>query len=146
MKKSMLLIALMSAIALSGCAKKEENSNKLEQSVKFDTLETARAQAKENGEFNAKKWRADTKAFADSNMVARGDSTQASDCPQGDGWASIDLIDGNGQKLASLKCSTVSLSVGCLEATDFKTKSFNGEEGVCQSTDKVPFPLPKLAK
>lgn len=138
MKKSLLLIALIStALSLSACGKKE---------VAFDTLESARAQAKENAEFNARKWRADTKAYVDSNMISRGDSTQAPDCPQGDGWASIDLVDANGQKLVSLKCSTVSGSVGCLEAGDFKSKSYANEEGSCQNVTKVPFPLPKIAK
>lgn len=145
MKKSLLLIALMSAFALSGCGDKKDN-NRLQQEVKFDTLESARAQAKENAEFNARKWRADTKTFVDANMISRGDSTQAPDCPQGDGWASIDLVNENGQKLVSLKCSTVSGSVGCLEGTDFKGKSYAGEEGQCQATTKVPFPLPKIAK
>jgi hypothetical protein len=43
-----------------------------------------------------------------------------------------------------LKCSTVSKSVGCLESKDFKTKPFATDDGKCQSTDKVPFPIPKV--
>lgn len=132
----MLLIATV--FGLTACGGKKE--------VSFDTLEQARAQAKENGEFNARKWRADTKIHAESNMISRGDSTQAPECPQGDGWASIDIVNGDGQKLVALKCSTVSVNVGCLEATDFKTKSYANEEGSCQPTNKVPFPLPKIAK
>jgi hypothetical protein len=130
---AMILVVL----TLTACGKKD---------VSFDTLETARAQAKDNGEFNARKWRADTKVYAAANMISRGDSTQEPSCPQGDGWASVDLVDEAGQKLVSLKCSTVSMNVGCLEAKDFKTKSYAGEEGLCQSTSKVPHPLPKIAK
>lgn len=114
--------------------------------VPFDTLETARKQAKENAEYNARKWRADTKTYADSNIIARGDSTQSPACPQGDGWASMDIVDANGQMKVKLKCSSVSDSVGCLEEKDFKTKSYANEDGQCQPTAKVPHPIPKIAK
>lgn len=139
MKSPMFTVSLLAiAVALSACSKKQE--------VSFDTIEQARAQARANAEFNARKWRADTKVFADLNMNSNGDSTQVSDCPQGDGWASIDLIDNNGQKTVQLKCSTVSMNVGCLPAADFKTKAYAQDEGNCQPTNKVPFPLPKLVK
>lgn len=130
-------LLLLLAVSLPGCGVKD---------VSFDTLESARKQAKENAEFNGRKWRAETKIFADSNMISRGDSTQAPDCPQGDGWASIDIVNGNGQTQAKLKCSTVSDSVGCLEDKDFKTKSYANEDGHCAPLNKVPFPLPKIAK
>lgn len=134
-------IALIGAIAfasvLAACGQKE---------VAFDTLETARKQARENAEYNARKWRADTKAHADANIVSRGDSTQAPACPQGDGWASIDLTNGNGQTITKLKCSTVSDSVGCREDKDFKASPYANDDGTCQPTTKVPHPLPKIAK
>jgi len=116
------------------------------QTVAFDTLETARKQAKENAEFNARKWRADTKINTDANMISRGDSTQSPECPQGDGWATIDLVDANGQAVTKLKCSTVSDSVGCREENDFKSSPYANEDGSCQDVSKVPHPLPKIAK
>ena len=128
--------ALLAAAMLAACSS----------DVSFDTLETARKQAKENGEFNARKWRADTKLFSEMNMISRGDSTQAPACPQGDGWASIDLVNSNGQTAVKLKCSTVSDSVGCREDKDFKSSPYANEDGVCQATTKVPHPLPKIAK
>jgi len=131
-------ILLLSAIALlSACSK----------DVSFDTLETARKQAKENAEFNAKAWRAQTKTYGELSIISRGDSSQEPACPQGDGWASMDLVNPtNPNAKLSLKCSTVSDSVGCREATDFKTSPYANEDGRCQATTKVPHPLPKIAK
>lgn len=137
MKKITTLIAAsIAALFLTACG----------QDVSFDTLETARKQAKENAEFNARKWRADTKLFAEANMISRGDSSQAPKCPQGDGWATIDLVNNAGQTQVKLKCSTVSDSVGCREDKDFKSSPYANEDGTCQPTTKVPHPLPKIAK
>ena len=139
MKKTLSIIALsIGAFLLAACGSKD---------VSFDTLETARKQAKDNAEYNAKAWRAQTPAYAKLSLISRGDSSQTPSCPQGDGWASIDLVnpDNPGQKLG-LKCSTVSDSVGCRESNDFKSSPFANEDGSCQSTTKVPHPLPKIAK
>lgn len=132
------LIAVVAALVLAACGSKD---------VSFDTLETARKQAKENAEFNAKTWRSQTPAYAQLSLIGRGDSTQTPECPQGDGWASLDLVDPNNPaRKVALKCSTVSDSVGCREASDFKASPFAGEDGKCQPTTKVPHPLPKIAK
>lgn len=135
--KTTILLAAAAALALTACGK----------NVSFDTLETARKQAKENAEFNAKVWRTQTPAYAQLSLISRGDSTQTPACPQGDGWASIDLVDPNNPaKKVSLKCSTVSDSVGCRENNDFKASPYANEDGQCQGTNKVPHPLPKIAK
>lgn len=127
-----LIVALLAA-----CGQKD---------VSFDTLETARAQSRSNADFNAKKWRADTKLYADANLVIKGDSSQTPQCPQGDGWASIEILNATGQKITGLKCSTVSLSVGCRVDADFKSSPYANEDGSCQPTTKVPHPLPKLVQ
>ena len=128
----------IAALALAACGKNE---------VSFDTLETARKQAKENAEFNARAWRAQTPAFAQLGMISRGDSTQAPACPQGDGWASIDLVNTQtGAVAVKLKCSTVSDSVGCRKDEDFKASPHANDDGRCQGTDKVPFPIPKISR
>lgn len=115
--------------------------------VSFDTLETARAQANENAQFNARTWRAQNPGTAELGMVSRGDSSQAPACPQGDGWATIDLVDTKtGAPQKKLKCSTVSGAVGCRTETDFKSSPFANDDGKCQSTNKVPHPLPKIVK
>jgi hypothetical protein len=132
-----MALAVLVALALVACSK----------DVSFDTLETARKQAKENAEYNARAWRAQAPIFASLGMISRGDSTQAPACPQGDGWASIDLVDTTtGKVMAKLKCSTVSDSVGCRKDEDFKSSPYANEDGRCQGVEKVPHPLPKIAK
>lgn len=115
--------------------------------VSFDTLELARATAKSNAEYNAQGFRAASTQFSNSALETQGDSSQTPKCPQGDGWASARLVDkANPAIKVALKCSTVSGSVGCLLATDFATKPYAADDGACQPTTKVPFPLPKIAK
>ena len=138
MKRFTLAAIAVSVLVLTSACGKD---------VSFDTLETARKQAKENGEWNAQRWRAQAPAYAQLSLISRGDSSQTPDCPQGDGWASMDLINPNNpNQKVSLKCSTVSDSVGCRESEDFKSSPFAGEDGRCQATTKVPHPLPKIAK
>lgn len=115
-----------------------------QQKVSFDTVEDGRRQARENAEIVAKSWRSQNLAYADTNIYMRGDSTVSPECPQGDGWASVDIQDKDGKVLLKLKCSTVSLSIDCLEDKDFKSKSYAAEEGRCNRD--LPFPLPKLVK
>lgn len=137
MKKT--LLALVALTVLAACSKKD--------SVSFDTLETNRANAKENASYNAQKYRADSQQFANYAIEASGDSTQSSDCGQGDGWASVKLISKEDPKLKlGLKCSTVSSTIGCMLESDFSKKAYASEDGICQPITKVPFPIPKIAK
>lgn len=132
MKRFTLVVV---AVALAACTAKE---------VAFDTLEQARGQARENAMWNAQKYRADSGGvLSDTEIIGRGDSSQMPDCPQGDGWATMDLYR-NKIRVSQLKCSTVSTNIGCLDSGDFKTKSYATEDGKCQPTSKVPFPLPKV--
>lgn len=143
MKKSFISVLILSStLALVACGESPAQGP----NVSFNTLEDARGTARDNALFNAKTWRA--QLYPDYDIVSRGDSTQTEDCPQGDGWASIDLIPPSHsvEGIVKLKCSTVSTNVGCLENNDFKTKSYSNENDVCQPTSHVPFPLPKIAK
>lgn len=150
MKKSLLLIALSVAFALSGCAKEEppKPTNKLAQEVKFETLEDARNTARENALFNAKLYVAENPRFDDHKVVSHGDSSQSPDCPQGDGWATVSIMKVEGKVVDkwTAKCSTVSGTLGCYLDKDFSKKPFASEEGQCAPNSKVPFPLPKIAK
>jgi len=115
--------------------------------VSFDTLETNRANAKANAEYNAQKFRAESPQYSNTALEVQGDSTQAPACPHGDGWASAKLIDkANPAAKVALKCSTVSGTVGCMTAADFEKKPYAADDGRCQGVEKVPFPIPKIAK
>jgi len=133
-----IIIAAAVVASLAACSKQE---------VSFDTLETARSQGKANAEFNAQVFRASAPQYANTAIIAQTDSTMTPDCPQGDGWASVKLVDkANPAQKVGLKCSTVSGSVGCLLDSDFQTKSYAGDDGRCQPVSKVPFPIPKVGK
>ena len=139
--RSQIMLCLGSAIVavlMVACSSKE---------VSFDTLETNRANAKANAEYNAQKFRAESPQFANFAIEVQGDSTQAPDCGQGDGWASAKLVDkANPASKVALKCSTVSGTIGCMTADDFSKKPYASDDGRCQPTTKVPFPIPKIAK
>jgi hypothetical protein len=132
----LILTALIALAALlAGCGK---------QPVSFDTLEEARGTARDNGVFNAQRYRQENVLYSGWNIISRGDSSQTNDCPQGDGWATMDFVDPNKARIVKVKCSTVSSTIQCLEDADFKTKPFASEDGRCNAN--IPFPLPKIAK
>lgn len=116
-----------------------------EPAVSFDTADEARGTVRENLTFNANNYRSQNARYVEYSIYLRGDSTQSQDCPQGDGWASIDLQpkEPNGPPV-KLKCSTVSANLGCMVDSDFKSKSYANEDGVCNP--KIPFPIKKLVK
>lgn len=132
------IIAIIALASLAACGKDK---------VSFDTLETARTQGKANAEWNAQSYRAANPAYANTAFIAQTDSTMTPDCPQGDGWASVKLVDkADPNRKLGLKCSTVSGAVGCMSDQEFQTKSYAGDDGRCQDVSKVPFPIPKLGK
>lgn len=136
---SIFACAALAAAFLVGCGKPE--------AVSFDTLETSRSNAKANADYNALAFRSASPQFANYALEVQGDSTQSPTCPQGDGWASAKLVDkANPAIKVALKCSTVSGTVGCMTAADFQAKPYAADDGACQATSKVPFPIPKIAK
>lgn len=130
-----ILIAALVAVALAACGKQE---------VSFDTLETAKNQARENSLFNAQKFRAENPAVNDWTVVSNGDSSQTNDCPQGDGWATLSFYSPDKSKTIKVKCSTVSAATGCLFDSEFKGKPFAADDGRC--SQHSPHPLPKIGR
>lgn len=120
-----------------------------EKKVSFNTVESSRATVNDNVKLQAQRFRSENK-LGDYELYVRGDSTQSEECPQGDGWASVDMklpasmmVSGTQPAIIKLKCSTYSASLGCMTAEDFKTKRYANEEDHC--SDRVPFPVPKVA-
>lgn len=132
-----LCLCLAVAATLPACSGDKKAS--------FSALEDARSMAKANAEWNATAWRANG-GYEAFDIISRGDSSQVPECPQGDGWASVDLIAKDKKQTIQLKCSTVSPNIGCLTNPDFKTKPYAQEDGKCQPPSKVPYPLPKIGK
>ena len=135
MKKAIIAIAISASLA--ACAK---------QDVSFATLEEAKQTARENSMWNAQTYRQQNVLLQGWDIIGRGDSSQMPKCPQGDGWATLEFVSPNKQKIVKVKCSTVSGATGCLEDADFKSKPFASEDGQCAPDGRVPFPLPKIAK
>lgn len=121
------------ALLLSACSEK----------VSFDTLETQRSIANENSKFNATKWRAEN-GYENTGILSRGDSSQQANCPQGDGWATVDLVDSKTKAVVvKLKCSTISGNVGCYTEQDFKGRAVLAkQEGSCNSS--IPENIKKI--
>lgn len=138
MKRNIIAVLAITTTFLAACSKPE---------VAFDTLEQARAQARDNAQFNAETYRSNSPQFVGYKIQTNGDSTQTPGCPQGDGWASLKFIHPqNVGNVVKIKCSTVSNAIACMTEDEFVTKPYAGDEGHCQPTSKVPFPLPKLVK
>ena len=131
------VVAIVMACLLAACGKDE---------VSFNSLEEAKGTARENAMWNAQRYRQENVLFKGWDIVGRGDSSQDNACPQGDGWATMDFVDPSKTRIVKVKCSTVSANTSCLEDADFKTKPFASDDGHCQPTNKVPYPLPKIAK
>jgi len=134
MKTVITITAIFAAVTLAACGKQE---------VSFDTLETQRSIANDNSRYNAQKWRAEN-GYETLNILARGDSTQQANCPQGDGWASVDLIDAKSKAvMEKLKCSTVSGNLGCYKDVDFKARAVLAkQENTCNMD--IPKTLKKI--
>jgi len=129
-----LFTTIAIAAALTACGDKN---------VSFDTLETQRAIANDNSRYNAQKWRAEN-GYESLNILARGDSTQQAACPQGDGWASVDLIDAKSKAvMEKLKCSTVSGNLGCYKDADFKARAVLAKQENSCNAD-IPKTLKKI--
>lgn len=140
MKKVLLALAIVSALAACG--------EKVPEPISFNTLEDARNQARANAEFNAIAYRSENPRMQGLKIVSHGDSTQSATCPQGDGWASLSIMNVDKEKASSekykVKCSTVSAALGCYLEADFEKKPFAKSENQCDKT--LPFPLPKVGK
>jgi hypothetical protein len=135
MKKSKLVLAFAVMALVVGCEKTPE--------VSFATQEAARAQVLENAQFNANKWRNEYAAGA--KIMMRGDSTISAKCITGDGWVTVDLLNDSGESYKKLKCSSVSGTIGCMTAEDFKARGdYSSQDGQCNTA--LPFPLPKITQ
>jgi predicted small lipoprotein YifL len=140
LKTSIILLALASLTAACGDKAPAPPSD-----AAFANLESQRGIANDNSTYNALKWRAEN-GHEDLNILSRGDSTQQIPCTQGDGWASVDLIDKQTkQAQVKLKCSTVSSGVGCVPEGDFKARAvLASQENSCNMG--IPSILKRIEK
>ena len=159
MKFRFFIAAAILSIAtlVTGCGKSEEQvraevaaeaaSKAAIPAISFQSLEIALMTARENSLTNAQEFRTNNPEMSDYDISPNGDSTQSNECPQGDGWATLTFTkkaaDGTRDRVR-VKCSTVSAGLGCQVDSVFKTKSYAKDDGKCQPTTKVPYPLPRV--
>lgn len=131
MKVLKLLGIFILAIVITGC------DNNI---YSFETVEAQRHTAIDNSGFNAQIYR---NAYYPQLLIkARGDSTISEKCAQGDGWATIDLLEPKtGVLQVELKCSTYSDAIACLSTPDFQKRYTDGK---CDDT--IPVPIPHVVK
>lgn len=134
MKKFAVSLVFLSLVA---CGQKD---------VSFETLEQARKTANDNALWNAQVFRQNNVLISGWSVIPNGDSSQLPNCPQGDGWATLEVVSPDKTKRVKIKCSTVSGAIGCLFSEDFTTKPYASDDAHCQPVSKVPFPLPKISQ
>lgn len=128
-----------------------------ENSFSFVTVEEQRNQGRANAAASAAEYQRQNPRIQGWDTIVKADTQHSATCPQGDGWAEVVFMrtereEGKTKNLqiekASVMCSTVSTSQGCVmfAPTDNWSKHpAKGKDGSCQSTLEVPFPLPKVA-
>ncbi|MCU7836498.1 MAG: hypothetical protein KZQ83_14770 [gamma proteobacterium symbiont of Taylorina sp.] len=131
--KKLLIIPSLAIALLSGCGGEE---------VSMATAEEQRAIARDNSMLVAKKFISENPTYNAFKVIPNGDSTISRKCPQGDGWASLKLINEKNH-IVKIKCSTYSIGIGCLESSEFAKKSYAQQDGSCNK--EIAYPLPKIA-
>lgn len=136
-------------LAASGCEQKVDEGQivKTDKSLTFQDIEDSRSIARENAKAIAIQYVKENPRFKGMRLVAHTDSSINNNCPQGDGWATLSVMEDKGEtpKKWEIKCSTVSLELGCYTSDVFKEKPFAADDGKCQPRNKVPYPLPKVS-
>ena len=137
MKNTMIKIFALLAISIVITACGDE--------VSWGTQESNRAMAIENAKYNMKSFTSNSPEYSSWGIDMAGDSTIGPKCAQGDGWASLKLVNKlNPKHKIKVKCSTVSGTIGCMLQKDFDTKSYARQDGSCNHD--IPKILPKILK
>lgn len=125
---------LMGSSGLTGCGGSDE--------VSQATVEEQRTIARANSMFVAKDFASSNPKYAGYSVINNGDSTMGVGCPQGDGWASLELYHEK-KKPVKIKCSTFSKGIGCMTQKSFETKTYAKQDKSCDR--KLKWPLPRIA-
>jgi hypothetical protein len=160
-----ILAALAAALFMSACGDKPtvedvmRNSGHVhkDNSFSYQTVEEQKAQGRANAAATASEYQRQNPRIQGWDSIVKADVTHSSTCPQGDGWAEVVFMrtereEGKTKNLqiekATVMCSTISLNSGCVMVAPVDNWSKDPrkiQDGICQSTRDVPFPLPKVA-
>jgi hypothetical protein len=135
MNQRVLWLILLTATSIAACRSSDRK-------VSFSDVEKSRTQARANVSHLAETWQK-ANGFELYKLDVRDDPTIGPDCPQGDGWAEVAVVDKTTQQTVRLlKCSTTTASLGCMTAGTFDGTPHQREEGTCNKG--IPLPLPKV--
>lgn len=150
-----LMIAAVLAIALSACGNKEEHRAKTTDELRAEALansdknaklqellEQQRSTALSNASKNASAYFAANPRFDETwRKMPHTDDQITPACPQGSGWAWINIMKVEGKEVTkkTIWCSTSSESLGCYIEADFKKGPHAAEADGCNAT--IPHPL-----
>ena len=109
LEKNMKYLFILFALLLAACGDK----------VSVSTLEQQKQIAIDNSLFNAQEFRAKDPRLVNYKIISAPDSSQLPECPQGDGWATLELINTDSNDKEKIKCSTYSKATGCFYDRDF---------------------------
>lgn len=165
MKKTFLtlILAVASAFFVTACGKREEPVAKPVQTVEQqraealaksaenaklqDLLEQQRATALTNATVNASSYFAANPRFDSKwKIMPHTDDQISPACPQGSGWAWVNIMRVEGKEIEKKKlwCSTSSSSLGCYIEDDFTKGPYAHQAQSCDPN--LPHPLKPLAK
>ena len=154
MKKLALIFAAFAMFGLSACGKHEAAPKTTEElraealanadkNAKLqDLLEQQRSTALNNATQNASVYFAANPRFDNTwKKMPHTDDQISPACPQGSGWAWVNVMHVEGKDVQKMKlwCSTSSQSLGCYVEADFQKGPHAGEEGRCDTN--LPHPL-----
>lgn len=155
MKKTFLLAILALSIGLSACGRKDEVhvvtaeesravalANSEKNAKLQDLLEQQRSTALSNATTNSSVYFANNPRFDNTwKKMPHTDDQIAPACPQGSGWAWVNVmhVDGKDVQKKKLWCSTSSQSLGCYIEDDFLKGPHAGEQDRCDQN--LPHPL-----
>lgn len=143
--KSIQILSVVALTSILAACGNPDNSN-----VPVDIVDQNQTISRDNAQMNAKRYANERLPLGDK-VVAQSDSTISKSCRYGDGWATVDVLDANMNKVADnttnpstfiqLKCQTNGSGkglYGCLTVAEFKTKDYADEEGRCQNLPSLP--------
>lgn len=153
MNKSILILALTSIGLMTACGKapdapptveqqRQINLAKADENRKLqDMLETQRSVALENASKNAATYFQMNPRFDNTwSRIPHTDDQITAACPQGSGWAWVNIMKVEGKEVQKNKiwCSTSSRSLGCYIDADFTKGPHGAEASGCNSNLNYP--------
>jgi len=159
MKKMFLVVLAALSLTLAACGKQEQHvatpeeqratalANSEKNAKLQDLLEQQRSTALSNVTVNSSIYFAANPRFDNTwKKMPHTDDQIGPACPQGSGWAWVNVMHVDGKDVQKMKlwCSTSSQSLGCYTEADFQKGPHAGEPDRCDQN--LPHPLKRFTE